>query len=174
MGVFNWCNSKLVNLMRMQQFWIVSSSSGLFFFGGGSLFSPLCVWVFCIHFTHGWFRHPLGINSSSSQVRVHSAGAREERVSNGGENKKKQEIRVPCLPCRPAGLHQTYPLHHLHTRTRRHTGSLYHTHTCSHTLLNSVERQVDKQSILPPIQSSPLETGCYPWQQHRTADTCWM
>lgn len=147
-----------------------------------SSFSPFCVRVFCINFTHGWFSHPLGINSSWNWAWVHSDVAGEERVSNRGR-KKKTEVHV-CHVCLLGFINSTpsSSLHYMHThtythsctQTHTHTSSFDHTHACSHRLLNSVERQVDKQSILPPIQSSPLETGCYPWQQHFAADTYWM
>lgn len=128
----------MTSLFHVIQSWWISwecSNSELFPLTWSSfLFSPLCVWVFCIHFTHGWFRHPLGINSSSSQVRVHSDVAREERVSNRGRPppKKTSKKSVSCLPCRPAGLHQNYPLiisTHAHTNTQ----VLFTTRTHAHT-----------------------------------------
>lgn len=57
----------------------------------------------------------------------------------------------------------TYTLSCTHPQTHKFFLPHTHTHThCTQRPLNGVERQVDKQSILPPIQSSPLETGCYP------------
>lgn len=71
---------------------------------------------------------------------------------------------MPCLPCLSTRFHWLCPPHNLHTTQTHtfvvysciqttHTMSLSYSQKCSHRLMNSVERQVDKQSILPPIQS---------------------
>lgn len=96
-----------------------------------SSFSPLCVRVFCINFTHGWFSHPLGINSSWNWAWVHSDVAGEERVSNRDRKKeKKTEVHV-CHVCLLGFINSTpsSSLHYMHTHTYTHSCTQTHTHT---------------------------------------------